>query len=278
LLSGIIIALVYEWRIALVTLAVIPFLITTGAIQMKFYAGFSERSDAIYKHSSNLIMEAMVNIRTVYSFGMENTIALKYEKKLEEPLSLATKKGNVSGILYGLCQTILMVAVGVVLYIITLFIRKYHLQFVDMFTAVYAIGFAARTTGLNMQFVPDIASGKNSAANLFEILDGKDEEQMQIESGSTMMKEGGGRGQIEFKSVTFRYPSHKNYTFIDLSLQIPPGTKVALVGPSGCGKSTITQMILRFYEPESGNILLDGRNIKDYDLYYLRGLFGVVSQ
>jgi ABC-type multidrug transport system fused ATPase/permease subunit len=51
-----------------------------------------------------------------------------------------------------------------------------------------------------------------------------------------------------------------------------------LVGPSGCGKSTIIQMLMRFYEPHQGEILIDGINIKDYDIHYLRSLFGLVSQ
>ena len=57
-----------------------------------------------------------------------------------------------------------------------------------------------------------------------------------------------------------------------------PGQKVAFVGPSGCGKSTILQLLLRFYYPETGKILIDGLDIKDYDLHYLRSKFGVVSQ
>ena len=61
-------------------------------------------------------------------------------------------------------------------------------------------------------------------------------------------------------------------------MSIVPGSKVAFVGPSGCGKSTITQILLRYYEPEKGEIFLDGVNIKDYDIHYLRKLFGVVSQ
>lgn len=61
-------------------------------------------------------------------------------------------------------------------------------------------------------------------------------------------------------------------------MRIPYGEKVAFVGTSGCGKSTILSFLLRFYEPESGEILLNGVNIKDYDIHYLRSQFGVVSQ
>ncbi len=56
------------------------------------------------------------------------------------------------------------------------------------------------------------------------------------------------------------------------------GQKVAFVGSSGCGKSTITQILLRFYDQDSGEILIDGKPIQDYDLHYLRDCFGVVSQ
>lgn len=61
-------------------------------------------------------------------------------------------------------------------------------------------------------------------------------------------------------------------------MEIPFGEKVAFVGTSGCGKSTIMSFLLRFYWPESGSIELDGINIKDYDIHYLRAQFGVVSQ
>jgi ATP-binding cassette subfamily B (MDR/TAP) protein 1 len=174
LFSGIIIAFVYDWRITLVTLGLIPFMIGAGMIHMKFNVGFSEKSDAAYKDSSSLIMEAMTNIRTVCSFGVENTIAAKYEEKLEEPYQLAKKKGNISGILYGLSQIVMFVVFALIFYIGTLFIRQFNTQFVDVFTAIYAIVFAAMTTGNNMQMMPDMASSKNSAANLFDILDGVD--------------------------------------------------------------------------------------------------------
>ena len=83
LLAGIIIAFVYEWRTALVALGLLPLMILSGAIQMAFSTGFSDKTDAAYKDSSNLIMEAMINIRTVSSFRYEGIVAKKYDKKME---------------------------------------------------------------------------------------------------------------------------------------------------------------------------------------------------
>lgn len=79
LIAGIIIAFVYEWRTSLVALGLLPIMIIAGAIQMSFNTGFSDKTDSAYKDSSSLIMEAMINIRTVSSFGYEGIIAQRYD-------------------------------------------------------------------------------------------------------------------------------------------------------------------------------------------------------
>lgn len=83
LIAGIVIAFVFEWRTALVALGLLPLMIAAGAIQMAFNTGFSDKTDAAYKDSSNLIMEAMINIRTVSSFGYEGIVAKRYDEKME---------------------------------------------------------------------------------------------------------------------------------------------------------------------------------------------------
>ena len=92
-----------------------------------------------------------------------------------------------------------------------------------------------------------------------------------------MIKEGIA-GNIELKDVSFKYESRTQYVFKNMNININSGQKVAFVGPSGCGKSTIIQLLQRFYLPESGQITIDGVDIKDYDIHYLRSKYGVVSQ
>ena len=86
LLAGIVIALIYEYRTALVAIALLPVIIFAGVIHMAFSQGFSEKNDKAYKESSNLITEAMNYIRTVTSFGSEDIIERKYSSKLVEPM------------------------------------------------------------------------------------------------------------------------------------------------------------------------------------------------
>lgn len=277
LVSGIIIAFIYEWRTSLVAVGLIPFMIIAGAIQMAFTTGFSAKTDVAYKDSSALITESMINIRTVTSFGYENMILDKYSEKLKLPFEIAVKKGNISGILFGISQLIMYVVFALIFFLGAVFIRDNNLSISDVFTAIYSIMFAGMTAGNNSHFMPDVAAAKNSAANIFEILDSEDEDQLQIKTESKLLKTPI-KGHIEIKNVTFKYESRNEHVFKNLSLEIQPGWKVGFVGSSGCGKSTIHQLLQRFYDADEGEILIDGIGIKDYDIHHLRASLGVVSQ
>jgi ATP-binding cassette, subfamily B (MDR/TAP), member 1 len=79
------------------------------------------------------------------------------------------------------------------------------------------------------------------------------------------------KGKIEFKDVWFRYPTRKTeWIFQGLNLTIQPNESIAIVGESGCGKSTFASLILRFYQPDFGTILIDDIDIKDYNVQELR--------
>lgn len=87
------------------------------------------------------------------------------------------------------------------------------------------------------------------------------------------------QGKVEFKDVWFRYPSRKeDFVLRGLNLTINPKESVALVGESGCGKSTFVNLVMRFYDVDSGEVLIDDVNIKDYDLHSLRNQISMVMQ
>lgn len=189
-------------------LGLLPIMILAGAIQMSFNTGFSDKTDAAYKDSSSLIMEAMINIRTVSSFGYEGIVAQRYDEKMEEPYALAIKKGNASGFFFGISQLLMFIIIGLLFYLGAIFVRDNKgVTVTDMFTAVYAIMFAGMTAGNNSHFMPDMAASKNSAANLFEILDSQDEDQIQIDQNSKMLKIGIENGDIELDDISFKYES-----------------------------------------------------------------------
>ncbi|MFI5337452.1 MAG: ABC transporter ATP-binding protein, partial [Opitutales bacterium] len=87
------------------------------------------------------------------------------------------------------------------------------------------------------------------------------------------------RGEVAFEAVSFRYPARPEFPVLQgITLAAQPGERIALVGPSGAGKSTLTSLLLRFYDPEAGRLLLDGRDARDYPLSWLRGQMAIVPQ
>ena len=86
-------------------------------------------------------------------------------------------------------------------------------------------------------------------------------------------------GNIDFNGVSFNYPARSEIKILkNLSMKIKAGSTVALVGASGCGKSTCIQLIQRFYDPQSGTITIDNKNLKDFNVHWIRSQMGIVSQ
>lgn len=120
------------------------------------------------------------------------------------------------------------------------------------------------------------AAGQAAAYKMFETINKKPEIDATDTTGKRLDVI---LGDIEFKDVYFSYPSRpEQKIFTGLSLFIPHGTTVALVGGSGSGKSTVISLIERFYDPQDGEVLIDGINIKQFQLRWLREKIGLVSQ
>jgi ATP-binding cassette subfamily B (MDR/TAP) protein 1 len=126
---------------------------------------------------------------------------------------------------------------------------------------------------------PDVSSFLRATAAAYPIFEMIERNTMSNTSKKSIKKLEKVDGHIEFKDVCFGYPSRPDVTIFDkFCLDIPSGKIVALVGGSGSGKSTVISLIERFYEPLFGQILLDGNDIRDLDLKWLRKQIGLVNQ
>jgi len=273
--SGMVFGFIACWQLTLIYLALSPFTIAAGKMESHFNQGFSAATDDAYRDSAAFVSEAVNNMRTVASFGKEGKLLDNYSRKLEKPLQEATKKGNMSGLMYGLAQGLNYGTFALVYYIGAIFIRDIDLSYKNMLQSVFAIMFASQGTGNSLHFAPDVGSSINAAINIFKIFDMKPAIDLDDPKQNVKNKV---IGNIEFRNISFKYPTREKQILNNLSFKIAAGAKVALVGTSGCGKSTVLALLQRFYDPDQGEILLDGINIKNYDLRYLRECFGVVSQ
>ena len=172
-------------------------------------------------------------------------------------MDAALCKGTKLGVLYGLSQLILQFTFGVLFYFGVLIMRDNpEVSQLNIFYAIMAIAWAGWYAGNTFYFMPDVLSGKESAQNLFMILDEEDEDQKQVRLGS-QMKNTPIEGNIEVRDLIFQYNPTDDIILRGINLKIRKGEKIAFVGPSGCGKSTIFQLLQRFYDYE-GSILVDG--------------------
>lgn len=128
---------------------------------------------------------------------------------------------------------------------------------------------------MNLGFVINLFSqSKASGERLLEILEAENE----ITEKEQPIHADKLRGEVEFQNVTLRYGEEDQDALYNISFQAHPGKVVGLIGSTGSGKTSMTQLMTRFYEPVDGNVLIDGKNVKDYSLYSLRSNIGFVLQ
>lgn len=126
----------------------------------------------------------------------------------------------------------------------------------------------------------ELATGLNAAEALFRLMDSPSKiDANKMDANNEGEDFTGKIGTIEFRDVWFRYPTRKeDFVLRGMNLKIEPNESVALTGESGCGKSTFINLMMRFYDPDFGEILLDGKNLKDYNLHKLREKVSLVMQ
>jgi len=165
-------------------------------------------------------------------------------------------------------------ALAVVFYCAAVFSFYRHQDPKALVVARFVFIIAVLGSGKAIDHGTDFGKATKAAANIFRVLDAATEIDPYSKKGKTSEI----KGEIVFKDVWFKYPNRNNWVLKNLNMTISAGTSVAFVGGSGCGKSTIIQLIERFYDVQKGEILIDGVNIKEYNLGHLRSKIGIVFQ
>ncbi|KAF3332632.1 ABC transporter B family member 9-like isoform X2 [Carex littledalei] len=274
--AGFVIAMVANWKLALIVICILPFIGAQGYAQMMFLKGFSGDAKKKYEEASTVANDAVGSIRTVASFCAEKRVLEAYEKKCAEPVKQGVRQGLVSGIGYGFAYMLLYCSYALCFYVGALFVHKDKATFSQVFRVFFALTMAAVGVSNSSALGPDMNKAKDSAASVFEFLDRKSKIDSSNDTGRELANL---KGEIELKHVAFRYPNRPNVEiFRDLCLKMPAGKTVALVGESGSGKSTVIALLERFYDPDSGSIFLDGCDLKSFKLNWLRQQMGLVGQ
>jgi ATP-binding cassette subfamily B (MDR/TAP) protein 1 len=227
-----------------------------------------------------LLSDAISNYKTVASFGHEYLLVDILRKRLSEPLKKGAIKSHLSGFVFGWSNFVQNITFGVLFFLAAVFVRYNGADQEDCFLAIFVLMFAAWGAGQAQQFGPSQGKAYKSATRIFTIIDQPTEVDVEDSTPDLVVAdENTFEGKIEFKNVWFRYPSRPEAWILkDLSLTIEPKEQIGLVGESGSGKSTIVQLLLRFYEPHFGQILINGVDIKNYNVKSLREQMSLVQQ
>jgi len=275
IVAGVVIGLIFAWQLTLILLALFPLIALGGFLQLQF-ALKNDVNDEMYHKSAQLMSDATSNIRTVHAFVAEEKINTEYKCNLDEGKPKFKKGVTISVLAYGYSNFMQVAPIGLLFYIGALLVDNGKFSSIDLFRSFFAIFMSAFAIGQSATLLPDLKKAQSAANSLFAILD----RQSLIDSASEDgLKPDQVEGIVEMRKVDFYYPSRPNVQiFKGFNLTIPPGKTIALVGHSGNGKSTILGLIERFYDPQGGAIMLDGRDIRELNLRWLRQQIGMVSQ
>ncbi|CAI5731293.1 unnamed protein product [Hyaloperonospora brassicae] len=264
-----------SWLLTFVMLSVFPLLVFGQVARMRQLTSSGHMSDELAEVGA-YASEALSNIRTVVSLGLEKSLCAKFSASLQQPLASGRREAQVNGLALGFGSFILFSTYSLVFWYGGKLVDSGDISFKQLMRTLMAIIMSAQGIGNSASFMGDFEKAVKAGKVITDLRD----RQPPIDS----FQEGGRRldrleGKIEFKNILFRYPTRPDVTVLrNYSVTIEAGQTVAFCGPSGGGKSTGISLLERFYDPTSGQVLLDGVDTKELNLKWLRSQIGLVGQ
>jgi ATP-binding cassette subfamily B protein len=256
------------------TMAVVPVVAVGASWFGRVIRRLSTQVQDALAVSSTVAEEAISGVRTVRAFAAEEKERVRYAASVDESYRLAARRAFAYGAFLGVAGFAGYAAVAVVVWFGGRMVIDGTLTLGDLTAYLLYTLTVAMSLGALAGLYSDFMRAAGASERVFELLD----HDQGIEG------RGGDRvgvldGALVLDDVSFSYPSRPDVVVLDgVNLSVSPGEVVALVGPSGSGKSTLASLLLRFYDPSQGEILVDGRALRELDPTGLRRQVGIVSQ
>ncbi|CAG7716444.1 unnamed protein product [Allacma fusca] len=262
------------------TLAAVAVIFVPVILVASFWNGKmveNQESDAkiLHEQASNIGYQAVSNIRSVASLCLEDLFIENFTRELMKSYRKSLKQAHILGIVFGLSQGIMCIAYAGILFYGSYLVQEGGINFAVVFTTGELLIWTMLETGQTLAYLPSYNRAKVAAGRMFII----------INRQSPMQKEHQGQeidncnGKLEFENVDFSYSNRPSFKVLEnLTWDAEPNSNVAIIGPSGSGKSTVIEMILRYYDPTSGAVLLDDTDIRAINIDSVRAQMAIVSQ
>ncbi|KAI5810258.1 ABC multidrug transporter Mdr1 [Peziza echinospora] len=276
--SSAILGLAIGWKLTLVCLvAVFPLIFCGTVFRVRVEMQFEKAAATVFADSAQFAAEAVGAYRTVASLTMEDWIEEKYKKLLDDHVDKAWKKTRWAMLLFSGSESVNLLGMALTFWYGGRLIswREYDVK--TFFIVYVALVQGGEAAGHWFGFTPNMAQALVGARRIIGMRIPQSEVNAPKKDTKPLGDSTGGCA-VEFKNVRFKYKSRETPVFRNLSLKIEKGQFAAFVGASGCGKTTTISLMERFYEVDSGEILVDGQNIKDLDITEYRKVVSLVSQ
>ena len=261
-------------ELSLLMLATIPVFAIIAVFFGKFIKKLSKAAQDQVAESNTIVGESLQGISNVKSFTNEWFEIKRYKKSVNKIKAIAIKGGLARG---AFSSFIIFCIFGAIVLLVWQAVKLQNtgdLSQADLVTFIlYTIFVGASIGGLPIQYA-QIQKAIGATERVFDLIDEIPESiETSTETKKTIT------GQVEFNQVNFAYPSRAKFPVLSsVSFKANSGETIAIAGPSGSGKSTLASLVLRFYEPQSGEILFDGKPASNYGLHELRQQMAIVPQ
>lgn len=262
--------------LALIVAAAIPVLgISVYLILKKGFPFFLKMQQKV-DNLNAVVRENLINIRVVKSFGREKHECRRFSATNKDLRDTSIRAANIIVTVFPVMQLVLNLSVIVVLWVGGGRVVAGGLKVGELVSLVNYLMQILMSLMMLSMIIMNIARASASSDRILEVLN--TEPSLKDTEAGLENKYRIEKGGVEFRNVSFRYGGGDTDVLHDLNFSIEPATTVAVVGATGSGKSTMLQLIPRLYDTTGGEVLIDGRDIKDYSLDELHGKVGMVLQ
>ncbi len=263
-------------KLTLMMLSIVPIVAVAAVIFGRFIRKYGKKTQDKVAESQVVVEETLQGIVNVKAFANEWYEIERYKSKIKEIVKIAIRGGQYRGYFASFIILCLFgCVVGVVWYGITLTIKGEVEGIGDLISFILYTSFIGAAFGGIAELYSQLQKAVGSTERIFELL----EETPEVINSNKNTISQKIKGDVSFQNVAFSYPSRKEIEVLkNVSFKASFGQKIAIVGTSGAGKSTISSLLFRFYNIDGGSILIDDKNIYDYDLENLRGNMSIVPQ